>query len=333
MLVGDYCPRALDPIFDFIQAEKQLAEKQQAEKQQKQDTQKALPSPSVPVAPQPTTELPCNVFGTVDRCDGMVCEHDGNCFSGCCSMFVSSEQKRCMPLVSGDMCPIAVDVVQQVSLPKDTPAPAPKVDQGASVAVPEEEIEDHPIVEKSEHHELMEDEEFYSDEDEHGHFEVEEPLDFHFDRVDYHDDDFYDDPDRIIPMKHEHHEHHGDEDAEVFWDLEEQDEDDDRIVPTKSEHKIDRQVWHPELHQREESTRMQDREDGINEKWLTDEETHSKLKPVTPKADDPRLQFGKGKGKAEEKVPQKEPAPTAEHKTQYGKAYEQEKKAALKGER
>ena len=36
-------------------------------------------------------ELPCNVFGTVDRCDGMACEHDGNCYSGCCSLFVSGE--------------------------------------------------------------------------------------------------------------------------------------------------------------------------------------------------------------------------------------------------
>ena len=62
--------------------------------------------------------MPCNVFGTVDRCDGMACEHDGNCFSGCCSIFVGdgnssgeADQKRCMPLVNGDMCPIAIDVV------------------------------------------------------------------------------------------------------------------------------------------------------------------------------------------------------------------------------
>lgn len=67
----------------------------------------------VPAKPhgESVAELPCNVFGTVDRCDGMGCEHDGNCFSGCCSMFVSGESKRCMPLVNGDMCPIAIDVV------------------------------------------------------------------------------------------------------------------------------------------------------------------------------------------------------------------------------
>jgi hypothetical protein len=43
----------------------------------------------------------------------MACEHDGNCFSGCCSLFVSGEQKRCMPLVGNDLCPIAIDVVEQ----------------------------------------------------------------------------------------------------------------------------------------------------------------------------------------------------------------------------
>ena len=42
----------------------------------------------------------------------MACEHDGNCYSGCCSLFVSGDQKRCMPLVNGDMCPIAIDVVE-----------------------------------------------------------------------------------------------------------------------------------------------------------------------------------------------------------------------------
>ena len=71
------------------------------------------------VAAAPTTELPCNVFGTVDRCDGMACEHDGNCFSGCCSLFVSGDQKRCMPLVGDDLCPIAIDVVEKFQVVGD----------------------------------------------------------------------------------------------------------------------------------------------------------------------------------------------------------------------
>ena len=64
------------------------------------------------IVEEPVTELPCNVFGTVDRCDGMDCEHDGNCFSGCCSLFVSGEQKRCMPLFENDLCPIAIDPIE-----------------------------------------------------------------------------------------------------------------------------------------------------------------------------------------------------------------------------
>ena len=86
---------------------------------------KALPgAPSTALMPEPVTDkdeqhlkaiepaqLPCNVFGTIDRCDGMACEHDGHCYSGCCALFVSGAQKRCMPLVNGDLCPIAIDVV------------------------------------------------------------------------------------------------------------------------------------------------------------------------------------------------------------------------------
>ena len=108
MLIGYYCPRALDPIFEMIGSERELvaarggtdfsADSSSADKQMPSDT---------------PTELPCNVFGTVDRCDGMACEHDGNCFSGCCSVFVQGESQRCMPLVGDDLCPIAIDVVEK----------------------------------------------------------------------------------------------------------------------------------------------------------------------------------------------------------------------------
>ena len=53
---------------------------------------KATPTKEAPrLRTSEPAELPCNVFGTVDRCDGMACEHDGNCYSGCCSLFVSGE--------------------------------------------------------------------------------------------------------------------------------------------------------------------------------------------------------------------------------------------------
>ena len=150
MLVGDYCPRALDPVFllkdVFLEEVDEILENKEAELEEEQyqepkekqgqesattsadeqpepkqqPVQKKKPVASTPKKATPAprvrstepTELPCNVFGTVDRCDGMACEHDGNCYSGCCSLFVSGEQKRCMPLVNGDMCPIAIDVVE-----------------------------------------------------------------------------------------------------------------------------------------------------------------------------------------------------------------------------
>ena len=94
MLVGDYCPRALDPIHDMLVKEEELEIARQAmstltEAAVAKDHEAAARHVEVP--PESATELPCNVFGTVDRCDGMSCEHDGHCFSGCCSLFVSGD--------------------------------------------------------------------------------------------------------------------------------------------------------------------------------------------------------------------------------------------------
>ena len=109
--------------------------------------------------------MPCNVFGTVDRCDGMACEHDGNCFSGCCSLFVSGEQKRCMPLVGNDLCPIAIDVVEQFQKKESED---------------KQEILDQPT---------------YSE-------DYEEPLPVHVDEVE--ETSEIDDDDRPIMMKEDH---------------------------------------------------------------------------------------------------------------------------------
>ena len=164
MLVGDYCPRALDPIFLLkdkytdeldtsieklekkIEADKSDKKKPAPKKAEAEEPVQEL-EPEQETGPEPVkhsiekdlqieeydedfgepvevevetprrrqqehSELPCNVFGTVDRCDGMGCEHDGNCFSGCCSLFVNGGEKRCMPQLHGDMCPIAIDVVE-----------------------------------------------------------------------------------------------------------------------------------------------------------------------------------------------------------------------------
>ena len=109
MLIGDYCPRALEPIYEIIEAVRDLGVDEEAlESKIKYDEETVTPD----IVEEPVTELPCNVFGTVDRCDGMECEHDGNCFSGCCSLFVSGEQKVCMPLFENDLCPVAIDPIE-----------------------------------------------------------------------------------------------------------------------------------------------------------------------------------------------------------------------------
>jgi len=57
MLVGDFCPRALDPIYEMIEAERELE----------------LAAHSLGETHGPDSELPCDMFGTNDRCDGAVC--------------------------------------------------------------------------------------------------------------------------------------------------------------------------------------------------------------------------------------------------------------------
>ena len=153
--------------------------------------------------------LPCNVFGTVDRCDGMACEHDGNCFSGCCSLFVSADQKRCMPLVGGDMCPIAIDVVEKFQVVGDIDAEYVDLPEDAEEAQYEEEHFETPL-----HHvdyeelypEAEEDERYYEeDEDDRPMIEKREHhYDEHFE--DLEDDEYNEyEEDHPIMEKAEHH--------------------------------------------------------------------------------------------------------------------------------
>lgn len=305
----------------------------------------------------PATELPCNVFGTVDRCDGMACEHDGNCFSGCCSLFVSGDQKRCMPLVGGDLCPIAIDVVEKFQIvggeeahaleehhdidhdddEYDSPLHyidhkevAPELEEETSL--PEEDVtpEDHPIVEKGEHGYV------HDDEDLEEHYGVY-PGEYH---DDYHIADAEDfEPEHYIPVKHEHHQ------DERFWDLEEDYEDADHEIPIKDEHEdhdvhyLPKDVWRPDFHARGDY----DDEDydfthhymhGENELEDEDIENESKgLTPKTPEKDDPRLKIPAGKSTAshDHVIVPKDPIPSEEHRPRYGQAYEHERKQAIRG--
>lgn len=200
MLVGDYCPRALDPIHEMLEAEMELAIAEQALDVMTEAAIKTggLDHQPVAVPVGEATELPCNVFGTVDRCDGMACEHDGNCFSGCCSLFVSGDQKRCMPLVGGDLCPIAIDVVEKFQIVSDDHPAVVGEDVHGMGIVPDVEME-HPIMEKGEHHDVAGDD--------------------------------YEDAEHVIPVKGEHH-----ETFEQFQDLEEEYDDAEHFIPEKGEH-------------------------------------------------------------------------------------------------
>ena len=85
---------ATKPESEDDEPEKEEAEEPKEQQKKAAPSKPAVaPTPAKPAADEPAepTELPCNVFGTVDRCDGMICEHDGNCFSGCCALFVAGE--------------------------------------------------------------------------------------------------------------------------------------------------------------------------------------------------------------------------------------------------
>ena len=260
MLVGDYCPRALDPIHEMLEAQHQLHASEKAlhhevvEEALKEEV--AVPAVVEEAHVEPAA-LPCNVFGTVDRCDGMACEHDGNCFSGCCSLFVSGEHKRCMPLVGDGLCPIAIDIVDHGDV---TPAIDAEIHDILSHEDFPEDVVD-PV-----------DVDFADPDDSPLHYidhkelsPIEEEQEKHEDK--YHSGD-YDDLDEDLPMieKTEHHEfdmHDLFDDEEDHFILEKSEhaymEDDDRIeddhfIPEKVEHHapdvhdLPRDRWEPDFH-------------------------------------------------------------------------------------
>ena len=227
MLVGDYCPRALDPIVEMRHAVQKQVEIEEtlhysapvvSHEEYHEEVHEEVPA--VVEHPAEPASLPCNVFGTVDRCDGMGCEHDGNCFSGCCSLFVSGDQKRCMPLVGDGLCPIAIDVVDhegavaideptvvfdEVDTAEDDDSPLHYIDHKELSPTDEEQMihedtewtdllyedDDLPMIEKTEHHQEYEEEDHFIPE------KVEHA---------YMEEDSYIEHDHVIPDKSEHFE-------------------------------------------------------------------------------------------------------------------------------
>ena len=160
-----------------------------------------------------------------------------------------------MPLVNGDMCPIAIDVVAPPQPAKPTDLEDVPEDlllkPSEQKKVPEEEIEDEggvvdeheTIIDADEEEYLRDHAVMHKDE----HFEDEEHIRY-VDEGAYgggdEDEEFFDlEEERFIPEKHEH-----------SLDDEEEDENLPRQAPRKSEHHLDEfhslpaDVWRPTLH-------------------------------------------------------------------------------------
>ena len=296
MLVGDYCPRGLDPIHEMIEAQLELEVAMGALGEEiPKSAQAPVYSRGGYSTEEPATELPCNVFGTVDRCDGMACEHDGNCFSGCCSVFVQGEAQRCMPLVGGDLCPIAIDVKEKQDEQDDYESSQDysyedaEDNENEAFGEFEDDESDPPMIEKGEHH-----------------------------------SSFSESEDHIIPVKGEHHFNEG---------ADEEYENAEHFIPQKGEHdedvhQLSKDKWKAEYHGSGEDE--EDAHETVHEKK---EAEHASLKPKVPMADDPRLVIPQGKATAEHDHPimSKEPVVNPEHVPHYGEAYEHDRKEAIQG--
>lgn len=164
--------------------------------------------------------------------------------------------------------------------------------------------EDHPIIEKGEHHHLEE-------------------------------DDVYEDAEHIIPEKSERYEEpHVEGDHVIPSKMEHRHHD---------VHALPRELWNPDFHGHGDHHSMEEdasymhhygHADGIDDEYLEDEEENAgpKLKPKEPAKDDPRLKIPKGKTAAahDHLIVPKEPV--EDDGPRYGQAYEHERKQAIHGQ-
>ena len=102
-------------------------------------------------------------------------------------------------------------------------------------------------------------------------------------------------------------------------------------------HHLPKEKWTPEFHSRDvvedEINHHYEHEDGIDAKFVDGEQVGGMLKPKEPEKDDPRLRIPKGKSSPlhDHLIVPKEPEPSPEHIPTYGKAYEHERKEAVRG--
>jgi len=179
-------------------------------------------------------------------------------------------------------------------------------------------------------------------------------------------DDEYMVVDHVIPEKHEHELDQDYDPEESDWDYDQnilsdyEEEEGQHVAPRKSEHHLEglratpSDLWRPQFHSVEspdyqhhyEVGQVEDgieEEEDIAENYLNESPDEPKPKPAMsrklapkkPNLDDPRIKIPKGKATEEHDhvIVPKEPVPTAEHKEQYGHAYENQRKEAMKGNR
>ena len=207
-----------------------------------------------------------------------------------------------MPLVGGDMCPIAIDVVEKFQII----APEPELVEYDS---PLHYIKDHkelgedlPIIEKAEHHEAA-----------------------------MFDDDLHE-YDHVIPEKHEHHIMEDEYESPDHYIPEKTEHD------TGDVHSLPKEHWTPEFHGPEEDDEIFDHSSGRSiyhtdgiEDYLFDAPEEPGLKPKKFNKDDPRFN-----------IPTEKSTPAHDHlivskdavemdTPQYGKAYERDRKESLRG--
>lgn len=200
------------------------------------------------------------------------------------------DQKRCMPLVNGDMCPIAIDKVnknkkaemkEEAELPQQTRHYEPPADEEDFNEDDEDEyMHDHPVVEKVERytHEssplVSDHDEYYEGGDKHRHHEQGRYV---------YEGEYRDEEGdlELLEMNHEN-----EEDFEgVDEDLEHE-----NVVDGEDLHDKHPEVWRPQLHSTESLDFHPSEEEIVTEETPAAPKHESmKLAPKVPKKDDPRI--------------------------------------------
>ena len=230
-----------------------------------------------------------------------------------------------MPLVGNDLCPIAIDVIEQPELleeahediaeaASDYDSPLHYIDhkeQGFEDTLVEEELNE--IIDQMD---LTEDEKR----------QIMEKGDQH---VDY---------DKLLA------EAEGNNEKEI-----EEDEEEDHFIPTKGEHNLDDDHYVDAEHLIPQKDEFHDVHHLPKDKWKAEyhgeevkkepvkekpkEKASANLKPKEPEADDPRLNIPQGKSTAphDHLIVDKEPVEDPEFAPKYGEAYELDQKEAKRG--